>query len=287
MKLFQELKKRIGNYYKNQSRNLKKKERITAVVYVTLRVLTIFCAIAMFFMGNYNNAVLSIFTLFLFTIPDIAKKQLGIRFPTVLETSVYCFIFAAEVLGEINDFYIMIPGWDTVLHTINGFLCAAIGFCLVDLLNRNSKHVNLSPLFVAITACCFSMTVGVCWEFIEYTGDSLFAVDMQKDYMVHEIKSILINPDGKNEPVIIQGIEGMTLHLDDGTEYEIEGGYLDIGINDTMKDLWVNFVGALVFSTVGYVYIKHRDKNSFAANFIPIVERSEDEDDIIKEPQET
>ncbi len=279
MNIFRGIKKKFEDYCERQSVKLKKKRRITAVVYVTLRVLTFFCAIAMFITGSYNNAVLSIFTLFLFTIPDIVTKQLGIRFPTVLETIVYCFIFAAEVLGEISEFYIKIPGWDTLLHTINGFLCAAIGFCLVDLLNRNSKHVNLSPLFVAITACCFSMTVGVCWEFIEYAGDKYFAVDMQKDYLVTEIKSILINPDGKNVPVIIQDIDGMTLHLADGSEYEIEGGYLDIGINDTMKDLLVNFVGALVFSTFGYFYIKNRDKNSFAAKFIPIVDPPDEEDE--------
>ena len=51
----------------------------------------------------------------------------------------------------------------------------------------------------------------------------------------------------------------------------MKGGYLDIGIIDTMKDLIVNFIGAVVFSIFGLLYIKNRDKYKFAAKFIPIM----------------
>ena len=36
-------------------------------------------------------------------------------------------------------YYVTFPYWDTVLHTLNGFLCAAIGFSLLDILNRHSE----------------------------------------------------------------------------------------------------------------------------------------------------
>ncbi len=275
MNIFNRLRNGFVNYINNRKKSFSKKEKTTVVVYLTLRILTVFCAIAMAFLGNFGSVALSILTLVLFTFPDIIQKQFGVRFPTMLEIIVYCFIFAAEILGEIVNFYGKFPFWDTALHTINGFLCAAIGFCLVDLLNQKSKLVNLSPLYVAITAFCFSMTVGVCWEFVEFASDSILYVDMQKDTLVHEVKSVLINPEQENVPVILKNIEGVTVHMADDEDYEIEGGYLDIGIIDTMKDLFVNLIGALVFSTFGYIYIKYREKNSFAAKFIPIVDKEE------------
>ena len=87
------------------------------------------------------------------------------------------FIFSAEILGEISSFYVLFPFWDTTLHTLNGFLAAAIGFSLVDLLNRSDRvKFDLSPLFLSITAFCFSMTIGVLWEFFEFAdGISFFA----------------------------------------------------------------------------------------------------------------
>lgn len=97
--------------------------------------------------------------------------------------------------GEISEFYLLFPFWDTVLHTINGFLAAAIGFSLVDLLNRSEKAVfSLSPLFMAIVAFCFSMTIGVVWEFFEFGMDQIGGLDMQKDTVIHTIRSVTLDP---------------------------------------------------------------------------------------------
>ena len=164
-------------------------------------------------------------------------------------------------MGEINSFYTIIPGWDTMLHTINGFLVAAVGFCLVDLFNRSERFTfKLSPLFLAIVAFCFSMTVGVLWEFFEFTADQVMHTDMQKDYVVHEVNSVSLNPDGLNVPVHVQ-IESVVVNGEDWTEQL--GGYLDIGLIDTMKDLQVN--------CIGFFYVKHRGKGKLAAALIPVV----------------
>ncbi|MBQ8094870.1 MAG: hypothetical protein IJ242_15050 [Clostridia bacterium] len=258
--------------------SLNSRGRAAKAIYIVLRLLTIMSAVAMLLQGEYGNFVLCIFTLLLFTLPDIIQQNFAVHLPTTLETIIYCFIFCAEILGEINNFYGLIPGWDTMLHTINGFLCAAIGFALVDMLNRHSKNIHLSPAYLALTAFCFSMTVGVVWEFIEFFGDQLFTVDMQKDTLVPVVKSILINPAGANVPVVLQDIHETVIHYGAGESYTVTGGYLDIGIADTMKDLFVNFIGAVVFSAFGYFYVKQRDadKNSFAGRFIPVV-RKEDE----------
>lgn len=102
-------------------------------------------------------------------------QTLGVTIPVGLETVILIFIFSAEILGEIHAFYVKIPIWDTVLHTTNGFLMAAIGFALIDLFNRSDRFsIKMSPYFVAFFAFCFSMTVGVLWEFFEFSMDWFF-----------------------------------------------------------------------------------------------------------------
>lgn len=261
---------------KGQYQNTDKK---TLALYITLRALVILVLVREFFLRSYFNCFLCLLSLVLFTVPAFIEKKLKIDLPNLLESIIYVFIFSAEILGEINNFYNLIPFWDTMLHTINGFCCAAIGFSLVDILNRNSKHINLSPLYMSIAAFCFSMTVGVMWEFFEFSGDRLFAMDMQKDTMVTSIASVHLNPEGLNHPVIIKGVDAVELQLEDGSTYLIEGGYLDIGIIDTMKDLFVNLIGAVVFSGISYVYVQHRDKKTFASNFIPVKVDGDDQED--------
>ena len=176
------------------------------------------------------------------------------------------FIFCSLILGEINHFYLKIPHWDSVLHTVNGFICAAVGFSLCDIINQNTKFkFQLSPFFLAVVAFCFSMTIGVLWEFFEFAMDLLVGFDMQKDTIVDSINSVLISPDGTVES--IKGIESVIVN---GKELGING-YLDIGLIDTMKDLIVNFIGAVVFSIIGFFYVKSRGKDGFASNFIPVL----------------
>ena len=151
------------------------------------------------------------------------------------------------------------------MHTINGFVVAALGFSLISLLNEREKVVfKLSPLFIAVVAFCFSMTVGVCWEFGEYAMDRMLGLDMQKDTVISEISSIMLDPEGGNTPVRIEEIENVTVN---GQELGLKG-YLDIGLYDTMGDLWVNFVGALAFSVIGYRSMKSEEKKKFLNSFM-------------------
>ena len=132
------------------------------MVYVVLRVMVIVMAVLQFFNGNFENVFLCGLTLILLLIPSMIQINLRIEFPTTLEIIILLFIFAAEILGEIQEYYIIFPFWDTMLHTLNGFLAAAIGFALVDILNREERIAfKLSPVFTAVVAFCFSMTIGV------------------------------------------------------------------------------------------------------------------------------
>ena len=261
----------------NKTRRERRRElyanKATLTVYMVLRVLVILTLVRSFLRGEFESVLLSGLTLVLLILPSIFSRSLNIELPSTLEVIILLFIFAAEILGEINSFYLRVPNWDTMLHTMNGFLCAAIGFALVDMLNRSDRFsFKLSPVYLALVAFCFSMTVGVLWEFFEYTGDRFFGFDMQKDTVVHAIKTVELDPTRSNKVVTISDISDVIIVHSDGTQEALGlGGYLDLGINDTMKDLFVNFVGAVVFSVIGYFYVKEKGKGRFASRFIPRV----------------
>ena len=264
-------RKKKHNFLVSAHHTLRKKS-VVATVYVVLRLLVIAVLVAQFFNGNFENVFLCVLTLVLFLMPTILEKSLQIDLPNVLEIIILLFIFAAEILGEIRSFYTTFPYWDTMLHTLNGFLCAAIGFSLVDLCNRHKRvSLSLSPVYMAIAAFCFSMTIGVLWEFFECAMDQFFLLDMQKDTVVNVISSVSLDPTGGNTPVAIQGITDVIVVCGEEQIPLGLGGYLDIGLLDTMNDLLVNFIGAVVFSIVGYFYVKNRGKGWFARNFIPQV----------------
>ncbi|MDO4546078.1 MAG: hypothetical protein Q4C25_07970 [Bacillota bacterium] len=238
------------------------------IVYVVLRVIVIGVMIAQIFNHNWHNVMTCALTLILFMLPAMLSRKLYINLPTALEVIIVLFIFAAEILGEIRGFYVMFPRWDDMLHTTNGFLAAAIGFALVDILNRHENvKMSLSPAFVAGAAFCFSMTIGVLWEFFECAMDMFFGKDMQKDTWLTEFNSVAINPDGLNVPVHVD-VDSVTLN---GMTWD---KYLDVGLYDTMHDLFVNFIGAVVFSVLGLIYIKNRGKG-LAAKFVPTLIRRE------------
>lgn len=254
-----------------QPRDLKaavRRQPAVFTVYLVLRLIVLATLVSSVIRGEYESAFICLLVLVLFMLPFFIQQNFGIELPSTLEIIILLFIFAAEILGELECYFITFPYWDSMLHTTTGFLCAATGFALIDILNRNSRiKFELSPIYVALAAFCFSMTVGVLWEFFEFGMDRLFHMDMQKDTVVNSITSVMLDPTNKNIPVTIDGITSVTVN---GQDLGF-GGYLDIGLYDTMADLFVNFIGAVVFSTIGYFYIKHRGKGKLAKAFIPTI----------------
>ncbi len=248
---------RIVRYFRKLHDHIKTDPK-SFTLYSILRILVIVTLVRSLWIRNFESAAICVLSLILFLLPSFFETSLNIKIPTVFENIIYLFIFAAEILGEINNYYVRVSGWDTMLHTVNGFLCAAVGFSLIDLLNRKSEHIELSPFYLATTAFCFSMTVGVVWEFFEFGMDQFFHFDMQKDFIVTAFGSVSIDSGTLGVPAQISQITDTVIHTAGG-DYIIEGGYLDIGIIDTMKDLFVNFIGAIVFSVLGYFYTKNRD----------------------------
>ena len=263
------MKKKLseGRESKRQALLRKKKEEPAAFwTYVVLRFIVILILIRCILRGDIESAFVCVLVLVIYLLPQFVENRRNIDIPTTLEVVIFVFVFAAEILGELQSYFIKYSNWDTILHTSSGFLCAAVGFSLVDLLNRSDNvKVQLSPGYLAITAFCFSMTIGILWEFIEFSADRLFLLDMQKDTIVNQISSVSLDPTNSNISITVKGIKDVILVTDSGEQALGLGGFLDIGLYDTMEDLFVNFVGAVVFSVAAFFECKSEKRPLTAA----------------------
>ena len=277
----QEKKREKKNFRKAMEKELRE-HRSSFIVFYTLRLLVLVALVRQIFLHNYEGAFFCILTIVLLYIPSWLQVKLRIELPPPLEITILCFIFAAEIMGEVNAFYVNVPNWDTMLHTLNGFLAAAVGFSMVLLLNDDERLTfDLSPFFLALVAFCFSMTIGVLWEFFEFGMDFFFHTDMQKDTVINAVYTVALDPTRTNKVVAIKGIQDVVIN---GESLGL-GGYLDIGIIDTMKDLFVNFIGAVVFSVTGFFYARSKgEKRTAAQSFVP--SKKTEETDYLKQARE-
>ena len=277
----QEKKREKKNFRKAMEKELRE-HRSSFIVFYTLRLLVLVVLVRQLFLHNYEGAFFCILTIVLLYIPSWLQVKLRIELPPPLEITILCFIFAAEILGEVNAFYVNVPNWDTMLHTLNGFLAAAVGFSMVLLLNDDERLTfDLSPFFLALVAFCFSMTIGVLWEFFEFGMDFFFHTDMQKDTVINAVYTVALDPTRTNKVVAIKGIQDVVIN---GQSLGV-GGYLDIGLIDTMKDLFVNFIGAVVFSVAGFFYARSKgEKRTAAQSFVP--SKKTEETDYLKQARE-
>ena len=243
-----------------------REHRAVFAVYVVLRLVVLACMVLSAADGNWENVFVCLLVLALFLVPSFLSERLEIEFPSLLQIIILLFIFAAEILGELGNYYIQYRHWDTLLHSTWGFLCAAIGFSLVDILNRDNRtKLSLSPLYLSIAAFCFSMTIGVFWEFFEFFVDTVLGYDMQKDTVIHAFRSVMLDPTAGNIPVLVEGITDVAVN---GESLGV-GGYLDIGLYDTMEDLFINFVGALLFSVVGFIDARREGEGWLTRQLVP------------------
>ena len=255
-------------------RRLKRKSRATLITYAVIRVLILAVMIRALVAGRMENVFTCLLSLLLLYLPSIIERKLEMRLPTALEITVIVFIFASEILGEIACFYVTVPFWDKAMHTVSGFIYAAVGYSMADILNRDHRiSFRLSPVFLAVVAFCFSMTIGALWEIFEFSVDVLLNKDMQKDTVLHEITSVALDPTRSNIPITVSGIRDTVVN---GQSLGL-GGYLDIGLHDTMQDLIVNMIGALVFSVGGFFQQKRKKRSKMAEYFAPVADAEEAE----------
>ncbi len=165
------------------------------------------------------QCVLGIIVMFL---PSLLEKRFRLDIPSPMYVLFIIFLYCAIYLGEVQSFYYLIPQWDTILHTLSGGILGALGFSVVHLLNENERvTVHLSPMFLSVFAFCFAMTLGALWEIYEFSFDGLLNLNMQK------------------------------FALQDGTPLLGRAA-----LSDTMKDLIVDMMGALIVVILGYFSLK-------------------------------
>lgn len=168
-----------------------------------------------------TQCILGVFAFFL---PNIISKKIKIVIPSNMYIVYILFLYGAVFLGEVRNYYYKVPHWDTILHTCSGAMLGALGFSFVNILNKHEKvHVELAPVFVALFAFGFAITLGVLWEIYEFAFDGLLGLNMQK--------------------------------------FALENGTQLIGraaVSDTMQDLIVDSVGAFIMSVIGYISLKYK-----------------------------
>lgn len=205
---------------------------------------------------DLEHIFLCILSLVLFTIPNVLKKHLRLEVPTVIEVCAVLFIVCGIVLGEVESFFVRFKYWDTILHTFNGIACAALSLSLVVLLNRQEKILfRLSPVFLLIVSVSFAMMIGVLWEFFEFGMDYFFGMDTQKDTWIYGFSTVALDPLQTGTLTTISPIQSVNINNGE----IILDGYLDIGLYDTMEDLFVTFIGAVAFNLFAAMYVKKHD----------------------------
>lgn len=242
--------------------------KIALIVSIIVTCITLAVAVLTAMNHQFESTFVAVLSLTLYLVPTLSEEVLSIKLPMALETVLLLFIFCANVLGEIGEWYTRFAFWDDMLHGISGFLFAAVGVSFVAFFGRNeAKKIACSPLFLSFIALCFAVTVGVVWEFFEFSCDILLHTDMQKDFIIESIHSAHLNPNGQ-VPRAVSDITTTLIVVENGTQTAING-YLDIGLWDTMQDLFIDFFGALVFCILFCFSKRYSVARTLAEQFIP------------------
>ncbi len=217
--------------------------------------------------GSSRIIFIVFLTLLIYLIFNFIERFFKIRMSGVFKCLFYFFIFCSQVLGEILDFYKLISVWDNILHFSFGLLCTFVGFSIIRYVVFDSNVMKSLGAIVAVFSMCFSITMGSLWELFEYSMDKYFKCDMQKDEYVNEINTVLLGDSTSNKIFSIQDILYTNVYTSESV-FRIDGGYLDIGINDTMGDVFINMLGGIVASILIYIYVCYPGEVNFVRKFI-------------------
>ncbi len=147
--------------------------------------------------GDWTQAAIALVSLGLTLIPALFARNLHVTLPPSYQILLLVFIFLAQFLGEMRDFYYRFWWWDILLHSSSGVLLGFVGFLLVYVLNEaDGIRMTLSPLFIAIFGFCFALACGVIWEIFEFTMDSVLGTNMQKSGLRDTMGDLIVDTLG-------------------------------------------------------------------------------------------
>lgn len=215
----------------------REKDKSVGVVFLTLEGL---CAITLLFAAfrrklNYVGLCLS--SMLLLFAPTLLERLFRVHIRPGMKKVLMIYAVAGPVGGNVYQLYFTIPFWDKILHILCGVLFAMLGYSLPDLLEPEHEHSSASR---CISAVCVAMTIGVLWEIYEFCGDTFFGLDMQNDTVISGFSSYLLS-DTVGERGAVSEISSVVIN---GQELGV-GGYIDIGLRDTMLDLIMCLFGSI------------------------------------------
>ena len=227
---------------------MSKEKTIRAIGLVACEMFAVITIIMLFVNKQYDRLLLAFATPFII----LAPKLIELLFKCKIALPVYLiglFYAIGPMLGQCHNLYYTVSWWDKMLHILGGVMFAFFGLFLFE------KYVckdRKKAVMTAIFALCFSMAISVLWEFCEYSADTFLGMDMQDDVVVNHINSYLLD-DGVGVAGSIDNINEVIVN---GERLPVDG-YIDIGLNDTMMDMLLETLGAVV---VAGVYITSRGK---------------------------
>ena len=203
------------------------------VLFVLTEIFAVITLIMISMAGEWTRIALTALTIAFVPLPFLVERlfKQKLTLPAFIIGLSYSI---GPMLGHAYNLYIRLPLWDKFLHLSAGIIFALLGIELAKML-CHGKDLEVSFWLLAIFGLCCSMSLSVMWEFVEYALDMGLGLDTQTDTVINSIVSVTLNNPITDVDEVI--VNGKPLGI---------GGYLDIGLHDTMKDLMVESLGAVI-----------------------------------------
>lgn len=196
-------------------------------------IVVIFYLISGLIKWDMTTIFACVLSLIFMIITNVIGKKIG--FGNGIKILIYVFILSTEILGEIYHFYVDVWWFDIVMHTYFAFIVSYAGLYLI----RYFK-IKGSIYFVILFIFSLAMMTESVWEIFEFSMDRVIGTDMQKDTVIRNINSTYLSENIYVDKVMVNDIDFMDRY----------GGYLDIGLYDTIGDMICTVVGSFMFIVI-------------------------------------
>ena len=177
---------------------------------------------------NWLTAAITVGIIIITLLPLLVAKKYRVHIPPEFELLAIAFIFASLFLGEVRGYYTKFWWWDIALHTSSGLLLGILGFLLVHILNE-IEDIGLNMKAGFVAFFAFCFAVAIGALW------EIFEFTMDSVFGMNMQKPMMGDPSG---------------------------------LTDSMWDLIVDSIGALIISLLGYSYLKANRDESFLERWI-------------------
>lgn len=252
-------KVKFSEYFKNRIKDIP-----FAVMCALYMAFCVGCMIYSAVELGARDALLAVVYMIFIPAVFVFEYLIGFRVGYIL-TVLIIFSACGGLLGSSYNVYMILPWFDSLLHAVSGILFFAAGFMLAEVF-FGKDNVNKHFFGKLAFAIFFSTTVGVAWEFFEYLISETMGFDMLEDAMVTDIQSYLLS-QSHNVAIELNDITQTVITYDGGKEWVINGGYMDLGLYDTLNDLLIAAAGTVSIAIVSIISFYKFPK--FNKMFIP------------------